>query len=80
MYDPAMRMPLGLPPPDGRPFDAVGFGLNMTDLLVVLERFPEPELQAAGPAARVLAGRAGGKRHGGVRAARLARPVCRLLR
>ena len=43
MYDAAMRMPIGLPPPDGRPFDAVGFGLNMTDLLVVLERFPEPD-------------------------------------
>ena len=43
MYDPAMRMPIRLPPVDGRPFDAVGFGLNMTDLLVVLERFPEPD-------------------------------------
>ena len=38
-----MRMPLGLPPADGRPFDAVGFGLNMTDLLLVLERFPAPD-------------------------------------
>ena len=38
-----MRMPIGLPAPDHRPFDAVGFGLNMTDLLVVLERFPEPD-------------------------------------
>ena len=43
MYDPAIWMPIGLPPPDGRPFDAVGFGLNMTDLLVVVERFPEPD-------------------------------------
>ena len=38
-----MRMPIGLPPRDGRSFDAVGFGLNMTDLLVVLERFPTPD-------------------------------------
>ena len=38
-----MRMPIGLPPQSGRPFDAVGFGLNMTDLLVVLERFPAPD-------------------------------------
>ena len=38
-----MRMPLGLLPAGGRPFDVVGFGLNMTDLLVVLERFPEPD-------------------------------------
>ena len=38
-----MRMPIGLPSPDGRAFDAVGFGLNMTDLLVVLERFPAPD-------------------------------------
>ena len=38
-----MRMPIGLPPQGGRPFDAVGFGLNMTDLLVVLERFPAPD-------------------------------------
>ncbi len=43
MYDAGMRMPIGLPSPDGRPFDAVGFGLNMTDLLVVLERFPAPD-------------------------------------
>ena len=43
MYDAAMRMPIGLPPSDDRPFDAIGFGLNMTDLLVVLERFPEPD-------------------------------------
>ncbi len=38
-----MRMPIGLPPRDGHPFDAVGFGLNMTDLLVVVERFPAPD-------------------------------------
>ena len=38
-----MRMPIGLPPPDRRSFDAVGFGLNMTDLLVVVERFPAPD-------------------------------------
>ena len=43
MYHPAMRMPIGLPPAGGHPFDAVGFGLNMTDLLVVVERFPEPD-------------------------------------
>ena len=38
-----MRMPIGLAPRDGRSFDAVGFGLNMTDLLVVVERFPAPD-------------------------------------
>ena len=38
-----MRMPIGLPPPEGRRFDVVGFGLNMTDLLVVVERFPRPD-------------------------------------
>ena len=38
-----MRMPIGLPPPEGRGFDVVGFGLNMTDLLVVVERFPRPD-------------------------------------
>ena len=43
MYDPAMRMPIGLPAPEGRRFDVVGFGLNMTDLLVVVERFPRPD-------------------------------------
>ena len=43
IYDPCMRMPITLPPPDGRTFDAVGFGLNMTDLLVVVERFPRPD-------------------------------------
>jgi sugar/nucleoside kinase (ribokinase family) len=37
-----MRMPMGLPPAEGRPFDVVGFGLNMTDLLVVVEGFPRP--------------------------------------
>ena len=36
-----MRMPVALPAPAGRSFDAVGFGLNMTDLLVVLKRFPQ---------------------------------------
>ena len=35
-------MPIALPAPAGRSFDAVGFGLNMTDLLVVVERFPRP--------------------------------------
>ena len=43
MYDPAMRMPIGLPAPADHRFDAVGFGLNMTDLLVVVERFPRPD-------------------------------------
>ncbi len=38
-----MRMPIRLPPPEGRRFDVVGFGLNMTDLLVVVERFPRPD-------------------------------------
>ncbi len=38
-----MRMPIALPGPDGRPVDAVGFGLNMTDLLVVVERLPQPD-------------------------------------
>ena len=36
-------MPIVLPAPAGRSFDAVGFGLNMTDLLVVLERFPQSD-------------------------------------
>ena len=38
-----MRMPTALPPAEGRRFDVVGFGLNMTDLLVVVERFPRPD-------------------------------------
>ena len=33
---------MGLPPAEGRPFDVVGFGLNMTDLLVVVEGYPRP--------------------------------------
>ena len=36
-------MPIELPPAAGRTFDVVGFGLNMTDLLVVVERFPLPD-------------------------------------
>ena len=36
-------MPIALPAPAGRSFDAVGFGLNMTDLLVMVARFPRPD-------------------------------------
>ena len=36
-------MPIALPTAAGRSFDVVGFGLNMTDLLVVVERFPLPD-------------------------------------
>ena len=36
-------MPLALPAPDSRPFDAVGFGLNTTDLLIVVEHHPRQD-------------------------------------
>ena len=36
-------MPIALPDPAGRSFGAVGFGLNMTDLLVVVGLFPRPD-------------------------------------
>ena len=38
-----VRIPKTLPPRDGRPFDAVGFGLNTTDLLVEVARYPESD-------------------------------------
>ena len=37
-----MRVPVELPSAEGRPFDAVGFGLNTTDLLAVLANHPVP--------------------------------------
>ncbi len=37
-----MRLPLRLPARGSRPFDAVGFGLNSVDLLVVVEQHPSP--------------------------------------
>jgi sulfofructose kinase len=37
-----VRLPLQLPARGTRPFDAVGFGLNSVDLLVVVEQHPVP--------------------------------------
>ena len=37
-----MRIPLDLPTRGSRPFDAVGFGLNTTDLLAVVHGHPSP--------------------------------------
>lgn len=41
-YHGLVRMPLYLPSRGSRPFDAVGFGLNTTDLLAVVDGHPEP--------------------------------------
>jgi len=35
-----MRLPVPAPPPESRPFDAVGLGLNAVDHLVVVPRYP----------------------------------------
>ena len=43
MYDSAVRMPIALPAENTRAYDAVGFGLNTTDLLIVVERYPRQE-------------------------------------
>ena len=37
-----MRVPVSLPPPGSRPFDAVGFGLNSIDLVAVVQEYPAP--------------------------------------
>ena len=37
-----MRVPVQLPAAGSRPFDAVGFGLNTTDLLAVVAQHPSP--------------------------------------
>jgi sugar/nucleoside kinase (ribokinase family) len=36
-----MRLPVSAPPAGDRPFDAVGIGLNATDTVVVVPRFPD---------------------------------------
>lgn len=35
-----MRLPFTIPPPEAKPFDIVGFGLNSIDLLAVVAEFP----------------------------------------
>lgn len=35
-----MRIPFRIPPPNARPFDVVGFGLNSIDLLTVVAEYP----------------------------------------
>jgi sulfofructose kinase len=37
-----VRIPISLPAPGTRPFDVVGLGLNSVDLLVAVERHPQP--------------------------------------
>ena len=41
-YDRDMRFPVALPAPNTRSFDAVGFGLNTTDMLAVVPTHPLP--------------------------------------
>lgn len=53
-----MRLPLTLPPASERRFDAVGFGLNSVDYLVVVEPFPRPGSKQR---LRQLARQAGGQ-------------------
>ena len=38
-----MRLPLAPPPPESRPFDALGFGLNSIDLVAVVAEHPQPD-------------------------------------
>jgi sulfofructose kinase len=36
-----VRVPLCIPPPDSRPFDVAGLGLNSIDLVTVVDEYPE---------------------------------------
>jgi sulfofructose kinase len=39
---PRVRLPFRVPPPQSRPFDVVGFGLNSVDLVAVIDEYPAP--------------------------------------
>lgn len=51
-----MRFTLDLPAPGTFPFDVVGFGLNTIDLLVEIDRFPEPNSKQPARGVSRLAG------------------------